>query len=271
MEVIEAFTILSDNMNKILEGIKAVFMDLDGTLYLGDKPIDGVNDFLSRLTERGIKKFYLSNNSSRSKKDYIKKLADFDINAIESEILLSTDDLLGWLKNNDFSRTYTIGTKSMCSMLEEHGIQTSSDKPEIIVLGYDTEINYDKLTKSSIFLHKGIPLVASHPDTVCPSPEGGLPDVGAYLALIEATTGVRPVHICGKPNPGMLLHKISELGLQPNQVAMIGDRLYTDIEMANRVGCLSVLVLTGEATKEDAMLAEQKVDIIVNSVSELAI
>ena len=258
-----------DNLNYELSGIEAVFMDLDGTLYLGNNPIEGVNEFLERLTERGIKKFFLSNNSSRSKKDYISKLASFGITAIESEILLSTDDLLGWLKKNNFSKTYTIGTRSMCGMLEENAINTNSEEPEIIVLGYDTEINYEKLTRASIFLHQGLPLVASHPDTVCPSPEGGLPDVGAYLALLEATTGVKPIHICGKPNPGMLDYKIKELGFQANQVAMIGDRLYTDIEMANRVGCLSVLVLSGEATKEDAIKAPQKIDVIVESVSKL--
>jgi len=257
------------DLNDELEGIEAVFMDLDGTLYLGNNPIKGVNEFLNRLTERGIKKYYLSNNSSRSKKDYIGKLASFGINAIESEILLSTDDLLGWLGENNYSDTYTIGTKSMCEMLEENGIKTNSDNPDIIVLGYDTEINYEKLTKSSIYLHKGIPLVASHPDTVCPSPDGGLPDVGAYLALLEATTGVKPIQICGKPNPGMLNHKINELGLEAHQVAMIGDRLYTDMEMANRVGCLSVLVLSGEATKKDASEAPQKIDVMVESVSSL--
>ena len=256
-------------LNIELKGIEAVFMDLDGTLYLGGNLIEGVNDFLNRLDKRGIKKYYLSNNSSRSKKDYLEKLINFGIEAKISEILLSTDDLLEWLRSNNYSNVYTIGTNSMCEMLEEKGINTYSQNPQIVVLGYDTEINYEKLSNASILLHRGIPLVASHPDTVCPSPDGGLPDVGAYLSLIEATTGVKPVHICGKPNPGMLNHKIKELGLKPTQVAMIGDRLYTDIEMANRVGCLSVLVLSGEATEEDAKNAPQKIDVMVESVSRL--
>tara|TARA_B100000131_G_scaffold224746_1_gene216350 strand:- start:802 stop:1596 length:795 start_codon:yes stop_codon:yes gene_type:complete len=256
-------------LNIELEGIEAVFMDLDGTLYLGGNLIEGVNDFLDRLDKKGIKKYYLSNNSSRSKKDYLEKLTNFGIDANISEILLSTDDLLEWLTGNNYSNVYTIGTNSMCEMLEEKGINTYSENPQIVVLGYDTEINYEKLSKASILLHKGIPLVASHPDTVCPSPEGGLPDVGAYLSLLEATTGVKPMHICGKPNPGMLNHKIKELGLEANQVAMIGDRLYTDMEMANRVGCLSVLVLSGEATKEDVETAPQKIDVMVDSVASL--
>ena len=108
---------------------------------------------------------------------------------------------------------------------------------------------------------------------VCPSPDGGLPDVGAYLAMFKATTGVVPVHITGKPNAGMILHKIEELGLNPEKCAMVGDRLYTDIAMANRAGCVGILVLSGEATREDVAKldegAEQIPTIIVNSVAEL--
>ena len=122
-------------------------------------------------------------------------------------------------------------------------------------------------------MHKGVPLVASHPDMVCPSPEGGLPDVGAYLAMLKVTTGVDPVHITGKPNAGMIMHKIEELGLNPKNCAMVGDRLYTDIAMANRADCVGVLVLSGEATLDDVNSlpeeAEQRPTVIVNSVDEL--
>ena len=108
---------------------------------------------------------------------------------------------------------------------------------------------------------------------VCPSPDGGLPDVGAYLAMLKVTTGVDPVHITGKPNAGMILHKIEELGLAPERCAMVGDRLYTDIAMANRANCVGVLVLSGEATMNDVVQlsedAEQVPTIIVNSVADL--
>ena len=104
---------------------------------------------------------------------------------------------------------------------------------------------------------------------VCPSPNGGLPDTGAYLALFEATTGVKPEHICGKPNPGMILHKIHELGIDPMKCAMVGDRLYTDMEMAERSGVHGILVLSGEATLEDVSVAEQNPSLIVKSVAEL--
>ena len=252
-----------------LENIEAVFLDLDGTIYMGDGLIDGAVDFLNRIEKRGIKRFFLSNNSSKSVSQYLTKLEMMGIPATKEEILLSTHDLLSWLSTENITDTYLVGTEGMKEMLDDAGINTVSNDPEFVVLGYDTEITYEKLTTASIFLHKGVPLVVSHPDIVCPSPNGGLPDTGAYLALFEATTGVTPVHICGKPNPGMILHKINELGLETEACAMVGDRLYTDMEMAERAGVHGILVLSGEATIEDLEKASQNPSLVVDSVDSL--
>ena len=256
-------------LSKSLDGIDAIFLDLDGTIYLGGEPIEGALDFLERLKQRGIRRFFLSNNSSKSVSQYLEKLTSMGIPATEQDILLSTHDLLSWLKKEGITETYLVGTGGMREMLEDDGIRTRAQSPQYVVLGYDTEINYEKLSTASIHLHRGVPMVASHPDIVCPSPDGGLPDTGAYIDLFEATTGVRPVHICGKPNPGMILHKIVELGLRPDNCAMVGDRLYTDIEMAERSGVHGILVLSGEATMSDASQAIQKPSLIVDSVASL--
>ncbi len=256
-------------MNKSLDGIKAVFLDLDGTIYLGNELIPGAIDFLNRCGEREIKRFFLSNNSSKSVTEYLAKLHGLGIPAEANDVLLSTHDLISWLSKEDVSETFLVGTEGMRSMLEGASVNTQSEKPQYVVLGYDTEIDYEKLATASIHLHNGVPLVASHPDMVCPSPDGGLPDVGAYLALFKATTGVEPTHICGKPNAGMILHKIEELGLQPSECAMVGDRLYTDMEMAERAGVVGVLVLSGEATLDDLETAPQTPDIVVDSVANL--
>ena len=252
-----------------LDGIKAVFLDLDGTIYLGSNLIEGAQSFLERLEERGIMRFFLSNNSSKSVSQYLEKLQALGIPATADEVLLSTHDLISWLAENGIERSYLVGTDGMREMLESAGISTDSDEPQYVILGYDTEITYEKLSTASIHLHRGVPMVASHPDVVCPSPDGGLPDTGAYMDLFEATTGVRPEHICGKPNAGMILHKVEELGLRPDQCAMVGDRLYTDIEMAERAGVHGGLVLSGEATMQDLESAPQNPSIIVNSVAEL--
>tara|TARA_B100000131_G_scaffold314479_1_gene351381 strand:- start:129 stop:914 length:786 start_codon:yes stop_codon:yes gene_type:complete len=261
---------VGSELDQDLDGISAVFLDLDGTIYLGDGLIDGALEFLERLEERGVSRYFLSNNSSKSVGQYAEKLSSLGIRADEDEILLSTHDLLSWLSSEGVTETFLVGTEGMRSMLEERGIHSSSSEPEFVVLGYDTEISYDKLATASIHLHNGVPMVVSHPDIVCPSPDGGLPDTGAYMALFEATTGVTPVHVCGKPNKGMIMHKINELGLEPSSCAMIGDRLYTDMEMAERAGVHGILVLSGEATVEDLNQSSLNPSLVVDSVAHLA-
>ena len=258
-------------LDKTLVGIKAVFLDLDGTIYLGDNLIEGSLEFLSRLDDAGIKRFFLSNNSSRSVKQYVTKLHGMDIPATEDDVLLSTHDLLSWLTDKGVKQTYLVGTEGMREMLEEVGIETRSTDPQYVVLGYDTEITYEKLSTASILMHRGVPMVVSHPDMVCPTPEGGLPDTGAYMALFEATTGKSASHVAGKPNAGMILHKVEELGLRPDECAMVGDRLYTDMEMADRAGVHGVLVLSGEATREDLEVAPQNPSLVVDSVAQLGL
>ena len=260
---------MEGEISQSLDGIKAVFLDLDGTIYLGDSLIDGALDFLGRLEERGIKRYFLSNNSSKSVEQYVEKLRDLGIDADKDEVLLSTHDLISWLSKKEVTSTFLVGTEGMRSMLEEEGIETSSEQPEFVVLGYDTEISYEKLATASIHLHEGVQLVASHPDMVCPSPRGGLPDTGAYMSLFKATTGVGPVHVCGKPNKGMILHKVEDLGLKPSECCMVGDRLYTDIEMADRAGVYGILVLSGEASVDDVEEGELRPSLIVESVAEL--
>jgi len=260
-------------MDSKLNDIDAVFLDLDGTMYLGGELVPGAIEFLQRCKSRGIRRFFLSNNSSRSVQQYLDKLSSMGIDATDDDVLLSTHDLLSWLSLNGIVDTWLVGTEGMRTMLEDAGVTTQSTQPEIVVLGYDTEITYEKIATASIHLHKGVPMVASHPDVVCPSPDGGLPDTGAYMAMFEATTGVRPMHVCGKPQPGMILHRIRELGLDAARCAMIGDRLYTDMAMATRAGVKGILVLTGEATKEDVVAlaegAEQVPSLIVDSVDQL--
>ena len=260
-------------MDAQLNDIDAVFLDLDGTIYLGGDLIEGAEAFLQRCTKRGVRRYFLSNNSSKSVEQYLKKLHGLGLEAEAEDVLLSTHDLLAWLNKEGVTETWMVGTEGMRSMLEEQGIATTSSAPQYVVLGYDTELTYDKISTASIHMHAGVPLVASHPDMVCPSPDGGLPDVGAYLAMFKATTGHGPVHITGKPNAGMILHKIEALGLEPGRCAMVGDRLYTDMAMATRAGVVGVLVLSGEATREDVAAlsdgAEQQPAFVVESVDQL--
>ena len=150
-------------MDAKLDGVKAVFLDLDGTIYLGGNLIPGALEFLSRCEEQGVQRYFLSNNSSRSVDQYVAKLHKMNIPCTPDDVLLSTHDLLAWLQKEGVTKTWAIATKGMCQMMEDVGISTRDDNPEYVVLGYDTEIDYEKISTASIHMHRGVPLVASHP------------------------------------------------------------------------------------------------------------
>ena len=256
-------------MISLPRGIKMVLLDLDGTIHLGGMPILGAVNFIERCHNNDIKTIFLSNNSSKSVDEYVNKLNSIGINAIPENILLSTHDCIQWLKNKKWTKVYCLGTKGMKEMMEKNGIKCLEEDVDCVVLGYDTELTYEKLSKAISLIHQDIPLVATHPDIVCPSPNGSLPDVGAILNMIEVTTGVKPTIITGKPRPEMILGRLKIEAVDPSEVAMIGDRLYTDMEMAKSSGVVSVLVLSGEATQEDVNNYSWTPDFVVNSVNDI--
>ncbi len=225
---------------------KIVFLDLDGTVYLGNKLLPGAKKFLNFLQNQGVFYYFLSNNSSRSKKDYVDKISRLGIETTEARIILSTDGVIDFLLNRKVKNTYVIGTRSMQDMFIKAGISTDSLNPKYVILGYDTELTYKKLKTGALHLLSGIELLATHPDFVCPTSEGPIPDVGAMLALFEKATGKKPRRIFGKPNPEMLSHILKKHKVSSAEIVIIGDRIYTDMELANRLSCDFILVLSGE-------------------------
>ena len=250
-------------------------LDLDGTCYLTSLSgevtlIDGVLDFLQRCDERGIARFFLSNNSSRSVDEYVSKLAGVGISATQEDVMLSTHDAISWLKEQGATRVHLMGTDGCHSMLEEGGIDTRSDDPQFVVIGYHNALSYSDIAEAAVWMQKGIPCMGIHGDMNCPSIGGyGLPDVGSFLSMFESAIGVTPVKVCGKPAASMIEWKMEELGLMSGEVCVVGDRLVTDIELAERAGVRGVLVLSGEATADDARGAPQNPDLVVKSVDSL--
>lgn len=242
---------------------------MDGTIYLGDRLIKGAKTFLSTLKRRGIQYFYLSNNSSRSKRDYVNKLKRLGISSSTKEIILSTDGVIDFLLQKGIKNVSVIGTESMKDMFVEAGIPAEADNPRFIILGFDTELTYDKLKKAALLLQKGVPMIATHCDRVCPTPDGPIPDVGSFLALFEKATGRKPVKIFGKPNTEMLDFVISQHKAEPGELVIIGDRIYTDMEMARRIGCDFILVLSGETRKEDLRNLQISPTLVVENIGEL--
>ncbi len=229
---------------------KLIFLDLDGTVYIGNKLIKGTKQFLKYLKDRKINYYFLSNNSSRSKMDYVKKLLDLGIQTCDGKIILSTDGVIEFLFKKKVKNVYVVGTKSMEKMFKEAEFNLDSQDPEYIVLGYDTELTYKKLKKTAILLQNGVELIATHFDIVCPTPEGLIPDIGSMIALIEKATKKKPMKIFGKPNVEMISHVITRHTVSSKEVVIIGDRIYTDMELANRVDCDFVCVLSGETLRE---------------------
>ncbi len=248
---------------------KAIFLDLDGTVYLGDKLIDGAARFLAYMRQRHIAHYFLSNNSSRSKKDYMTKLSDLGIQTGIDQIILSTDGVIEFLTEFRINKVYVVGTKSMKSMFQEAGINPESSQPEYVILGYDTELTYDKMREAALFLQNKIELIATHCDLVCPTPEGPVPDVGSMLTLFEKATGIKPFRIFGKPNPEMIAHVLKRHKVKPQDAVMIGDRIYTDMELANRTGCDFILVLSGETQPSEAKELDRRPALIVNTLEDI--
>ena len=235
--------------------IRHVVLDMDGTIYRGTRLFECTRPFLKRLSSLGIGRTFLTNNTSRSKSDYVQKLRSMGIEAVEDDLYTSADSTIAYLREQlpRVRRLALLGTPSLCRQFEEEGFAVDWDEPEAVVVGFDTTLTYERLCRAAWWISRGLPFLATHPDLVCPTDEPTvLVDCGAICACLSAASSGRLPVVLGKPDPAILHGVCHKHGLQPWEVAMIGDRLYTDIAMAQRAGAVSVLVLTGEATRDEA-------------------
>ncbi len=255
-----------------LKTIQLFLLDMDGTFYLGDSLLPGAMDFVETVRSQKKRFMFLTNNSSKDAKKYVEKLRKLGVNVDVSDVFTSGEATAIFMKHRyGQAKVFVIGTQSLVETLQSYGHEVTTKDPQAVVLGYDTQINYEKLALGCLFIRKGIDYIATHPDINCPSPEGPLPDAGSFIALIERSTGRKPDFIVGKPNPLMLQMIVEKTGIKPEQIAMVGDRLYTDMEFAKRSGIFSILVLSGESSLEDVNKVEQKPDLILQNIGELAL
>ena len=252
-----------------LAACRCLLFDMDGTLYLGDQVIPGAQELIARLRAAAFPHYFLTNNSSRSKKDYVGKLNSLGLPAEESSIFTSGEATAWYLKARaENARIYLVGTPSLEEEFLEFGFELDHVEPEYCVLGFDTTLTYEKLSAFCGFIRRGLPYIATHPDVNCPTPDGFIPDIGAFMAAIEASTGRTADVIVGKPHPPIVEAITLKTGFQASEIGMVGDRLYTDIAMG-QFGLKTVLVLSGEATRKDVPRSPFQPDIILESVSEL--
>lgn len=261
-----------------LSGIECFLFDMDGTLYLGSDILPGALDLIELLHSRGKKVVYITNNSSRSDADYVKKLNDMGIKSSVDEFFSSADAIAHRLSEMmPGARLYVLGTDSLKDFLAECGFRIvegytrdPAEIPDFAVLGFDTSLTYEKLRIFCDYLTDGVRYIATHPDMVCPA-EGhrSVPDAGSFMLLIEGATGRRPELIAGKPGPAMINIITEKLGVEKSRTAVVGDRLNTDIMSGINAGTKTVCVLSGET--DLAMLRRSDVtpDYVFDSVLEI--
>lgn len=252
-----------------LQDIQAFLLDMDGTVYLGACALPGAQDFIACLETRKIPFLFLTNNPTADAASYSEKLAAMGIAAGPERILTAGAATADYLKTSTkYRKAYVLGTPSFERELERAGIVLDATAPEVVVVSFDKTLTYEKLERACLLLREGLPYIATNPDKVCPTEYGYIPDCGAIAALIETATGRTPYFI-GKPEPAFARMALHRLGTDAPCTAMVGDRLYTDIEMARRAGLAAILVLSGETGRADLEAAERQPDFVFESVQEL--
>jgi len=259
-----------------LARIKHVALDMDGTIYMGNSIFPFTIPFLEKLEGMGISYSFLTNNPSKSIDDYLKKLAKMGIQATEEEIYNTTIATIDYIHAHypEAKRLFLLGTPSMISQFEKAGFVSTTDDPDdvpdIIVAAFDMTLAYSRLCRAAWWISQGLPYLATNPDRVCPTNERTiLVDCGSICRCLESATGRKPDITLGKPDPNMLVGIRQQKNLQAEEIAMVGDRIYTDIAMAFNANALGCLVLSGETTLEVAKAAPRQPDLIVENIWEL--
>ena len=254
-------------------GEKRLFLlDMDGTIYLDNDLFPETRPFLADIRQQGGRYLFLTNNSSKSVKAYVEKLGHMGIPATEDDFLTSVDAMIDHLRNRPpYHLCYVFGTESFREQLEQAGIPVTnklSDEIDCLLIGFDTELTFQKLEDACILLNRGIDFVAANPDWVCPTWYGSVPDCGSVCEMLFRATGRRPV-VIGKPQPAMVQLALKKTGFAPEQAVMIGDRLYTDIACGVNAGISSIFVLSGEGTLEDVADSDVKPELIYKNIKEI--
>ena len=239
-------------MKNILKDKKVFILDMDGTFYMENTPIDGALEFLKILKSMGKKYIFFTNNSSKSIKDYIIKLRGMGVDAHDENLFSSGSVTVDFLTRNYGGKSvYLIGTKSLAESFESAGIELNDENPDIVVLGFDTSLTYEKIYKGCTFLREGAEFIATHPDVNCPVKGGFMPDTGSMIKMFTESTGAVP-EIMGKPYSHTVEALESTTGITRDKMVFVGDRLQTDIAIGINNGATAVLVMTG-ATTEDIL------------------
>lgn len=247
--------------------INLFLFDMDGTLYLGDNLFSFTTELLKAINDAGKRYMFMTNNSSKSVDDYIKKLKRLGISSTRKDFITSSQATAYYLKkHHKNARLYVCGTRSLIDELQNEGfvVTNNIDDVDCIVLGNDQELTFKKLEDiCKILLSRDVPYIATNPDYVCPTEFGSVPDCGSFIDMLYNCVKKRPT-VIGKPEPLMPQLAMEQTGYSKGETAVIGDRIYTDVKSGVNAGAVSVLVLSGEATVEDLKQSDIVPDIVID-------
>jgi 4-nitrophenyl phosphatase len=254
-----------------LAPIRALIIDMDGVLYRGDTPLDGLETFFAFLRAREIRFQLVTNNSTATPSMYVAKMARMGVQVTEGDILtssLATADYLA-ARLPSGSQVYAIGEEGLKDALQRAGFRLGQRDPSAVVVGFDRDLTYAKLSVACLLIRAGVPFVATNPDITLPVPEGQVPGTGATLAALAAATETQPTMI-GKPEPALMQQAMQRMEATVETTAAVGDRPETDILSAQRAGMLSILTLSGATDRERLATFDVQPDLVVRDIRALA-
>jgi len=262
---------LKEGAKEQIKSCQLFILDIDGTFYLSGKPFEGSRKFVEALERLGKKLVFLTNNSNRTIESYINEFAEMGIRLNRDQIVTAGVATAEYLfEEFGPKRVYIVGTDDIKFEFQRVGHTVVEEDPEVVVVTFDKTLTYEKIKKATQFVSKGALFVVTNPDLNCPSSEGPLPDAGAIASVIRKASGVYPNIIFGKPEPKLIEMVIRHNNVSKNEACMVGDRLYTDILAGIQAGTWTVLVLTGEATMEQAEKSPIKPHLIAKDIGVLA-
>lgn len=254
---------------EILKKIKCFVLDMDGTVYLGDRILEGAIEFLHTLKDENIKFKFFTNNSSKNTKVYVDRIRKMGYPVEPDMIMISNHVIINYLKKHAPDKTvFVLGNEYLQNDFKEAGIPLVDDNPDIVVVGFDTSLAYGNLTKACTFIRNGARFLGVNPDFNCPIDGGYIPDCGSICALITASTGFTPEYF-GKPTAHTLQYILEDTGLKEEEIAIVGDRLYTDIALGQGTNVTTILVLSGESQMVDLPGSEVQPTLIFPSLKEV--
>lgn len=254
---------------EILEKTELFVLDMDGTFYLDSEILDGALEFLEQVKRLGKRYVFFTNNSSKSPKTYINKLAGMNCFITRDQIITSGDVMIQYLKRfYPEGSVYLLGTPDLEENFLENGIRLTKAVPDVVVAGFDMTLTYEKLERACTYIRNGAVFLATHPDINCPTKDGFIPDCGAICAAISLSTGKEPRYV-GKPFKETVDMVLALTGAEREKVSFVGDRLYTDVKTGTANGARGILVLTGETKASDLDSSDTVPDAVFEGLSEM--